>query len=104
VSHSKTLSIQTELRKLDELRHARLEAKLDRLIAEVRSEVRAGFRELRTQLRAGFGRLDSVFDTSHFDSMLDGLERRLTIRFFVYFMSQGVLTAAMTLWMVGILR
>jgi hypothetical protein len=63
VSHSRTLSIQTELRELDELRHAR-----------------------------------------HFDSIIDGFEMRMTIRFFVYFMSQGVLTAAMILWIVGILR
>jgi hypothetical protein len=87
------LSIQTELRELDELRHARLEAKLDRLIGEVRSE-----------MRAGFDRLDPVFDARHFDSTLDGFERRMTIRFFVYFISQGVPTAAMILWMVGILR
>jgi hypothetical protein len=89
VSHSRTLSIQAELRELDELRHARLEAELDRLIGEVRSR---------------FDRLDPVFDARHFDSVFDGFERRMTIRFFVYFMSQGVLTAAMLLWMVGILR
>ncbi len=81
-----------------------MEAKLDRLIGEVRSEIRASlgelraeirFDELRGQMRAGFDRLDAA---------LDGFERRMTIRFFVYFMSQGVLTAAMIVWMVGILR
>jgi hypothetical protein len=55
-------------------------------------------------MRAGFDRLDPVFDARHFDSIIDGLQRRMTIRLFVYFMSQGALTAAMILWMVGILR
>ena len=75
------------------LRYARLEAKLDRLIGEVRSKMR--FDQLRGQMRAGFDRLHAA---------LDGFESRTTIRFFVYFMSQGVLTAAMIVWVVGILR
>ena len=93
MGYSRSFSIQTELRELNELRYARLEAKLDRLIGEVRSEMR--FDQLRGQMRAGFDRLDAA---------LDGFESRMTIRFFVYFMSQGVLTAAMIVWMVGILR
>ena len=49
-------------------------------------------------------RLNPVFDARHFDSIVDGFESRMTVRFFVYFMSQGVLTAAVLLWMVAILR
>jgi len=51
--------------------------------------------ELRGQMRAGFARLDAA---------LDGFESRMTIRFFVYFMSQGVLTAATIVWMIELLR
>jgi len=92
VGFSRSFSIQTELRELNELRYARLEAKLDRLISEVRSE-----------MRAGFDRLDPVFDAWHFDSILDGFERRMTIRFFVYFMSQGVVNAAIIIGMLKLL-
>jgi hypothetical protein len=53
---------------------------------------------------AGCDTLDSLFDARHFDSIIDGFDRRMTIRFLFYFMSQGVLTAAMILGMVGILR
>ncbi|HLZ45277.1 MAG TPA: hypothetical protein VKQ05_06330 [Gemmatimonadales bacterium] len=89
MSHGKTLSIKAELRDLDERRHARLEGKLDRLISEVRS---------------GFDMLDPIFDARHFDSIIDGFENRMTIRFLVYCISQGILTAAMILWMIGTLR
>ncbi len=93
MGYSGRFAIQSELRELNERNYARLEAKLDRLIGEVRSEMRLD--QLRGQIRAGFDRLDAA---------LDGLESRMTIRFFVYFMSQGVLTAARIVWMVGILR
>ena len=93
MGYSGRLAIQSELRELNERNYARLEAKLDRLIGEVRSEMR--LYELRGQMRAGFARLDAA---------LDGFESRMTIRFFVYFMSQGVLTAATIVWMIELLR
>ena len=53
------------------------------------------FDKLRAQMRAGFDRLDAA---------LDGFESRMTTRFFVYFMSQGVLTAATIVWIIELLR
>ncbi len=93
MGYSGRFAIQSELRELNERNYARLEAKLDRLIDELRSEMRLG--QVRGQVRAGFDTLDGA---------LKGFESRMTIRFFVYFMSQSVLTAATILWMIGILR
>ncbi|HXG97706.1 MAG TPA: hypothetical protein VNJ06_11430 [Gemmatimonadales bacterium] len=93
MGYSGRFAIQSDLRELNERNYARLEAKLDRLIGEVRSEMRLD--QVRGQMRAGFDMLDGA---------LKGFERRMTIRFFVYFMSQSVVTAAIILWMIGILR
>ncbi len=93
MGYSGRFAIHSELRELNERNYARLEAKLDRLIGEVRSEMRLD--QVRGQMRAGFDTLDGA---------LKGFESRMTIRLFVYFMSQSVLTAATILWMIGFLR
>ncbi len=93
MGYSGRFAIQSDLRELNERSYARLEAKLDRLFGELRSEMRLD--QVRGQMRAGFDTLDGA---------LKGFESRMTIRFFVYFMSQSVLTAATILWMIGILR
>ena len=93
MGYSGGFAIQSELRELNERNYARLEAKLDRLIGEVRSEMRLD--QVRGQMRTRFDTLEGT---------LKGFESRMTIRFFVYFMSQSVVTAATILWMIGILR
>ena len=93
MGYSGRFAFQSQLRELNERNYARLEAKLDRLIGEVRAEMRLD--QLRGQMRAGFDMLDAT---------LDGFQSRMTMSFFVYFMSQGLLTAATILWMIGILQ
>ena len=58
MGYSGRFANQSELRELDERNYAPLEAELDRLIGEVRSEMR--FDKLRGQMRAGFDRLDRL--------------------------------------------
>jgi len=71
-AHGSERGIHYELRALDDLNYARLEAKLEQLVAELRTEMR-------------LARLDAA---------LDGFETRMTRKFFHYFAAQGVTTAA----------
>ena len=58
MGYSGRFAIHSELRELNERNYARLEAKLDRLIGEVRSEMRLD--QVRGQMRAGFDTLDGL--------------------------------------------
>jgi len=69
------------LRDLNDLNYARLEAKLEHLMAEVRTEMR-------------LARIDTAWD---------GFEKRMTRKFFLYFAAQGVTTAAIIIGLAKLL-
>jgi len=92
-----------ELRELNERNYARLEAKLDRLFDELTASIDAKLGELgatargslSAQLRWGFVGMASS---------LNQFEKRMTKRFFWYFMTQGVASAAIILGMLKLFR
>jgi hypothetical protein len=82
VARGSERGIHYELRDLDDLSYARLEAKLEQLVAELRTDMR-------------LARMDAAFD---------GFEARMTRKFFLYFAAQGVTTAAIIIGLVRLLR
>lgn len=80
-AHGSGDEIQYELRNLNDLNDARLEAKLEQLVAELRTDLR-------------LTRMDVVFD---------GFEARMTRMFLLYFAAQGLTTAAIIIGMVKLL-
>ncbi len=84
---------------MNEPNYARVEHKLERLIAELRDDTRSRFARLEALVQP---QLPSPWDG--IDSMFDRFEGRLTKLFFVYFMAQGVTTAAIIVGMLRMLR
>jgi hypothetical protein len=93
------LTYQSELRELNELKYARLEAKLDRLIGELRGEMRAGFARLEPDFDAR-----CVLQRVSLDSIFDGFERRTTNRLLLFSIAQAVTNAAIIIGMLKLLR
>ena len=84
---------------MNEPNYALLEHKLERLIGQLRDDIRGGFARLEALVQP---HLPSPWDG--IDSMFDRFESRLTKLFFVYFMAQGVTTAAIIVGMLKMLR
>ena len=80
-----------ELRELNERNYARLEAKLERLFDELTASIDARLGDLGAIPRGMAPRLDQF-------------ENRMTKRFFWYFMTQGVASAAIILGMLKLFR
>ena len=80
-AHGSERGIRYELRAMNDLSHARLEAKLEQLVAELRTDMR-------------LARIDAAFE---------GFEARMTRKFFLYFAAQGATTAAIIIGLVKLL-
>lgn len=72
-----------------ELNYRRLESKLDRLVGELRDDMRIGFSRLEHKIEA-----QPITEPSGADLIFDGFGRRATRLLFIYSMACAVTNAA----------
>jgi hypothetical protein len=87
-----------ELRELNELNFARFDAKLEHRVVELDAKIDRLAAELRAEMQVGFATL-----ATGVDSKLAQLETRLTKRLFGFWIAQAATTVALVLGVVKLL-
>jgi hypothetical protein len=90
---------RSELRELNELNFARFDAKLEQRVVELDAKIDRLAAELRAEMQVGFATL-----ASGVDSKLAQLETRLTRRMFGFWIAQAATTAGLVFGVVKLLQ
>jgi hypothetical protein len=77
---------------VNELRYAPFETSIDRQLDKLRADMRTGFARLEAKVDS-----QRLSPWHSLELTLEGFERRMTKRFFWYFMTQGIANAVIIL-------